>query len=36
MVWTDVLDIPTMYALGGTFFENYPEQIQQPEVPDDL
>ena len=35
MIWTDVLDIPTIYALGGTFFENYPEKIQLPEVPDD-
>jgi gentisate 1,2-dioxygenase len=34
MIWTDILDIPTIYALGGTFFENYPERIEQPKVPD--
>jgi gentisate 1,2-dioxygenase len=34
MLWMDVLDIPTIYALGGTFFESYPEKIEQPSVPD--
>ena len=30
----DCLDIPTIYYLGGTFFEPYPEKIEQPKVPD--
>lgn len=34
MIWLDVLDIPTIYSIGGTFFENYPERIEQPSVPD--
>lgn len=34
MIWMDCLDIPTIYAIGGTFFENYPERIEQPKVPD--
>ncbi|WP_248930521.1 cupin domain-containing protein [Paenibacillus hamazuiensis] len=34
MIWMDCLDIPTIFALGGTFFESYPEHIQQPEKPD--
>ncbi|MGD8189445.1 cupin domain-containing protein [Brevibacillus ginsengisoli] len=34
MIWLDCLDIPTMYALAGTFFESHPEQIEQPNVPD--
>lgn len=34
MIWMDCLDIPTIYALGGTFFESYPEKIEQPSVPD--
>ncbi|MEK3910295.1 cupin domain-containing protein [Paenibacillus sp. FSL H7-0331] len=34
MIWMDCLDIPTIYAIGGTFFESYPERIEQPNVPD--
>ncbi|MFC0295904.1 cupin domain-containing protein [Geobacillus jurassicus] len=34
MIWMDCLDIPTIYFLGGTFFEPYPERLQEPEVPD--
>jgi len=34
MIWMDCLDIPTIYSIGGTFFENYPDQIQKPNVPD--
>lgn len=34
MIWMDCLDIPTIYAIGGTFFENYPEKIEQPSIPD--
>lgn len=34
MIWMDCLDIPTIYAIGGTFFESYPEKIEQPKVPD--
>lgn len=34
MIWMDALDIPTIYSLGGTFFENYPEKIEQPSRPD--
>ncbi|WHY78572.1 cupin domain-containing protein [Neobacillus sp. WH10] len=34
MIWMDCLDIPTIYYLGGTFFEPYPEKIEQPKVPD--
>lgn len=34
MIWMDCLDIPTIYAIGGTFFESYPEIIEQPKVPD--
>jgi gentisate 1,2-dioxygenase len=34
MIWMDVLDIPTIYALGGTFFESYPERLEQPSLPD--
>ena len=34
MIWMDCLDIPTIYAIGGTFFENYPEKIEQPSLPD--
>lgn len=35
MFWLDVLDIPFMYGIDATFFEPYPENIQQPELPDD-
>lgn len=34
MFWLDVLDIPFMYGINATFFEHYPENIQQPELPD--
>ncbi|ADU93841.1 cupin domain-containing protein [Geobacillus sp. Y412MC52] len=34
MIWMNCLDIPTIYFLGGTFFEPYPEKLQNPEVPD--
>lgn len=34
MIWMDCLDIPTIYALGGTFFEGYPGRIEEPKVPD--
>ncbi len=36
MIWMDVLDIPFIYGTGGTFFESYPDQIQQPEMPDNV
>lgn len=34
MIWMDCLDIPFVYSTGGTFFESYPDNLQQPEVPD--
>jgi len=34
MIWMDCLDIPTIYSIGGTFFESYPKQIEQPSLPD--
>ncbi|HWK24846.1 MAG TPA: cupin domain-containing protein [Ureibacillus sp.] len=34
MMWMDALDIPTIYAVGGTFFEPYEAGLQQPLVPD--
>jgi gentisate 1,2-dioxygenase len=34
MIWMDILDIPFIYALGGSFFESYPEKIQSPERED--
>ena len=34
MFWIDCLDIPFIYAVDGTFFEPYPDQLQQPERPD--
>jgi gentisate 1,2-dioxygenase len=34
MIWMDCLDIPTIFAIGGTFFEPYPDKIEQPQVPD--
>jgi gentisate 1,2-dioxygenase len=36
MFWMDCLDIPFMYGINGTFFEPYPDHIQQPEVPDNF
>lgn len=34
MIWMDCLDIPFIFNTGGTFFEPYPDHIQQPELPD--
>jgi gentisate 1,2-dioxygenase len=37
MIWMDALDIPTIYAIGGTFFEPYPgRSIEEPKVPDNV
>ena len=36
MMWMDALDIPTLYAIGGTFFEPYDDGLQQPGVPDNF
>ena len=36
MLWMDALDIPTLYAIGGTFFEPYADGLQQPGVPDNF
>jgi len=36
MVWMDALDIPTVYALGGTFFDPYDGYLQEPNVPDNF
>ncbi|MDQ0163116.1 cupin domain-containing protein [Bacillus alveayuensis] len=36
MIWMDCLDIPTIYSIGGTFFDPYPEGIEQPKVPDNF
>ncbi|MED4582835.1 cupin domain-containing protein [Brevibacillus choshinensis] len=36
MIWMDALDIPTIYSIGGTFFEAYPDRIEQPSVPDNF
>ena len=36
MLWMDALDIPTLYAIGGTFFEPYEDGLQQPGVPDNF
>lgn len=34
MIWMDVLDIPLAYSIGGTFFDDYPELLEQPSLPD--
>ncbi|MCL6593680.1 MAG: cupin domain-containing protein [Alicyclobacillus sp.] len=34
MIWMDVLDIPLIYGIGGTFFEPYPDRLEPPSVPD--
>lgn len=34
MLWLDCLDIPLVYELGVTFFENYPEYNQPVVLPD--
>lgn len=36
MMWMDALDIPTLYAIGGTFFEPFDDGLQQPGVPDNF
>ncbi|AWP38437.1 cupin domain-containing protein [Heyndrickxia faecalis] len=36
MIWMDALDIPVIYSMGGTFFEPYPDQLQQPKKPDNF
>lgn len=36
MIWMDALDIPTIYGIGGTFFEPYADGLQQPNVPDNF
>lgn len=36
MIWMDCLDIPLIYATGGTFFESYPEKIESPSIPDNF
>lgn len=36
MIWMDALDIPTIYSIGGTFFEPYEDGLQQPNVPDNF
>ena len=36
MIWMDVLDIPVIYSMGGTFFEPYPEKLEEPKVPDNF
>ncbi|WP_159887788.1 cupin domain-containing protein [Paenibacillus puerhi] len=34
MIWMDCLDIPTIYAIGGTFFEGHPDRLEPASVPD--
>jgi gentisate 1,2-dioxygenase len=34
MIWMDCLDIPFIYAMGGTFFEPHPDFIESPSRPD--
>lgn len=36
MIWMDMLDIPTLYSIGGTFFEPYESGLQEPNVPDNF
>ena len=36
MIWMDALDIPTVYGIGGTFFDPYPDQLEEPYVPDNF
>ena len=36
MIWMDALDIPTIYSIGGTFFEPYPDKIETPKKPDNF
>ena len=32
MIWMDALDIPTIYSIGGTFFEPYADGLETPSV----
>ncbi|NSL51392.1 cupin domain-containing protein [Calidifontibacillus erzurumensis] len=36
MIWMDILDIPMVYSIGGTFFDHYPDLLEQPSLPDDF
>ena len=36
MIWMDALDIPTIYSLGGTFFEPHPDKLETPKRPDNF
>lgn len=36
MIWMDALDIPTIYSIGGTFFEPFPNKIETPTRPDNF
>ncbi|MCP1143525.1 cupin domain-containing protein [Lysinibacillus endophyticus] len=36
MIWMDALDIPTVYAIGGTFFDPYEGGLEQPNIPDNF
>ncbi|MGY4688506.1 cupin domain-containing protein [Salibacterium sp. K-3] len=34
MIWMDVLDIPFIFATGGSFFEGHPDGLETPSRPD--
>jgi gentisate 1,2-dioxygenase len=34
MIWMDALDIPTIFAIGGTFFEGHQDGLEKPSFPD--
>ncbi|MGJ9384407.1 cupin domain-containing protein [Salipaludibacillus sp. CF4.18] len=34
MIWMDVLDIPFIFATGGSFFEGHPDGLETPSHPD--
>ncbi|MBA4537494.1 cupin domain-containing protein [Bacillus aquiflavi] len=36
MIWMDALDIPTVYSIGGTFFDPFDGYLQQPNTPDNF
>jgi gentisate 1,2-dioxygenase len=36
MIWMDALDIPTIYSIGGTFFEPHPDKLETPKRPDNF
>lgn len=36
MMWMDALDIPTLYGIGGTFFDPYEGGLQEPNIPDNF